>query len=145
MCSSSCCDGTGRQGSQGGSGWPRVVLEPEDVLLLESVFALKPTPNRRLCKTLSRRLGVRTHQIQQWFQDKQQRTDAQSSCCAGLAVKAEIPPTEAQDQLHVPAARGTCEQDQHTAAQQSASRRGSPSDVRPILEAEIVSVQQLWW
>ena len=53
---------------------PRWVLEPEDVLLLERVFALEKCPGRELRLQLASRLGVRQRQVQVWFQNKRQRT-----------------------------------------------------------------------
>jgi len=52
----------------------RWVLEPEDVLLLERVFALEKCPGRELRTQLAARLHVKPRQIQVWFQNKRQRT-----------------------------------------------------------------------
>jgi hypothetical protein len=52
----------------------RWVLEPEDVLLLERVFAIEKCPGRELRSQLSARLHVKPRQIQVWFQNKRQRT-----------------------------------------------------------------------
>lgn len=52
----------------------RWVLEPEDVLLLERVFALEKCPGRELRAQLAARLHVKPRQIQVWFQNKRQRT-----------------------------------------------------------------------
>ena len=52
----------------------RWVLEPEDVLLLERVFALEKCPGRELRAQLAQRLHVKPRQIQVWFQNKRQRT-----------------------------------------------------------------------
>ncbi|KAL1527422.1 hypothetical protein AB1Y20_016088 [Prymnesium parvum] len=52
----------------------RWVLEPEDVLLLERIFALEKCPGRELCQELATRLKVRPRQVQVWFQNRRQRT-----------------------------------------------------------------------
>jgi hypothetical protein len=52
----------------------RWILEPEDVLLLERVFALEKCPGRELRSQLAARLHVKPRQIQVWFQNKRQRT-----------------------------------------------------------------------
>ena len=52
----------------------RWVLEPEDVLLLERVFALEKCPGRELRMQLAQRLHVKPRQVQVWFQNKRQRT-----------------------------------------------------------------------
>ena len=52
----------------------RWVLEPEDVLLLERVFALEKCPGRELRAQLAARLRVKPRQVQVWFQNKRQRT-----------------------------------------------------------------------
>ena len=51
----------------------RWVLEPEDALLLESVFSREPNPGRELRLALAMRLRVRPRQILVWFQNKRQR------------------------------------------------------------------------
>ena len=52
----------------------RWVLEPEDVVLLERVFALQKCPGRELRAQLAARLRVKPRQVQVWFQNKRQRT-----------------------------------------------------------------------
>lgn len=49
-------------------------MEPEDVLLLERIFALEKCPGRELCQELATRLKVRPRQVQVWFQNRRQRT-----------------------------------------------------------------------
>jgi len=51
----------------------RWVLEPDDVLLLERVYALERCPGRELRQQLATRLRVKPRQIQVWFQNKRQR------------------------------------------------------------------------
>jgi len=52
----------------------RWVLEPEDVILLERVFALEKCPGRELRQQLAEHLNVTSRQVQVWFQNKRQRT-----------------------------------------------------------------------
>ena len=63
-----------RPGSEREDASGRWVLEPEDVLLLERVFALEKCPGRELRSQLASRLHVKPRQIQVWFQNKRQRT-----------------------------------------------------------------------
>ena len=57
----------------------RWVLEPEDSILLERVFALEKCPGRELCQELATRLKVRPRQVQVWFQNRRQRTKSNAA------------------------------------------------------------------
>jgi hypothetical protein len=52
----------------------RWVLEPEDVILLERVFALEKCPGRELRQQLAEHLNVTSRQVLVWFKNKRQRT-----------------------------------------------------------------------
>ncbi len=76
----------------------RWVLEPEDVMLLERVFALERCPGRELRTQLAERLKVRPRQVQVWFQNKRQRTKNSSQ-----------KPTLAESMVHAVASGGGAE------------------------------------
>lgn len=64
----------------------RWVLEPEDSILLERVFALEKCPGRELCQELATRLKVRPRQVQVWFQNRRQRTKSNAAKAATPAA-----------------------------------------------------------
>ena len=57
----------------------RWVLEPDDVLLLERVYALERCPGRELRQQLATRLRVKPRQIQVWLQNKRRMVLSQLS------------------------------------------------------------------
>ena len=87
----------------------RWVLEPQDALLLERVFALEKTPGRELRAQLARRLGVMPRQVQVWFQNKRQRTRNGAKPTVAEAIALSMASAQDPEQLLISVTKPSAE------------------------------------
>ena len=123
----------------------RWVLEPEDVLLLERVFALEKCPGRELRTQLAQRLNVKPRQVQVWFQNKRQRTKHGAKPTVAEALAHSIANAQQQDtkagaesaQLLMRMANSSAEGNPAVAAQASAQETADAATRTMIVKASL--------